>query len=119
MSTTAPGSIASNLFPRLSTVASLSLRPRRGQCTFPDRCRRCLNHCSEWRAANRKKIEERQAKSKAELEKVLAQAEVDRKAFYEQRTKQIDVVKKSNRCDNRRRQAILARQCSCVTPASK
>lgn len=52
---------------------------------------------SEWRAANRKKIEERQAASKVELDKVLAQAEVDRKNFYDQRTKQIDATKKSNR----------------------
>ena len=52
---------------------------------------------SEWRAANRKKIEERQAKSKAELQKVLAQAEADRNQYYEQRQKQLDVVKKANR----------------------
>ena len=65
----------------------------------PGRLRSPPDHtiCSEWRTANRKKIEERQAASKIELDKVLVQAEVDRKSFYDQRTKQIDATKKSNR----------------------
>lgn len=52
---------------------------------------------TEWRAANRKKMEERAAASKAELDKIVAQAEADRTAFYEQRTQTIESAKKSNR----------------------
>jgi hypothetical protein len=52
---------------------------------------------AEWRAANRTKMEERAAASKAELDKILAQAEADRTAFYEQRTQTIESAKKSNR----------------------
>jgi cytochrome c556 len=63
-----------------------------------DRTLNLLATVSEWRAANRKKIEERQAKSKAELDKIKAQAQTDRDAFYEQRNKTIEACKKSNRC---------------------
>ena len=42
-------------------------------------------------------MEERAAASKAELEKITAQAKADRDAFYEQRTSTIDATKKSNR----------------------
>lgn len=43
-------------------------------------------------------MEERAKASAAELEKIKAQAESDRQAFYEQRTKTIDAAKKANRC---------------------
>merc|ERR1711988_1784550 len=52
---------------------------------------------AEWRAANRKKLEEREAASKAELETILAKAKEDRDAFYNQRQQTIDATKKANR----------------------
>jgi hypothetical protein len=52
---------------------------------------------SEWRAANRVKMEERAAASKEELNKILAQAQSDRDAFYAQRKQTIEATVKANR----------------------
>merc|ERR1711924_146487 len=71
---------------------------------------------AEWRAENRKKIEEKAAKSKAALAEIQAKAKSDRDAFYAQRQATIDATKKTNR---EAEKALKENQASAVAKDNK